>query len=158
MNAVIVIMGPPAAGKTTLARALASAIGLRDRVETVHVEVDALRYMLASPARDPLRWVALLEAVIERARSFGARVVVDGLFWEQAVLQRLRDAYPTEEIVLDAATEVRLARNRTRSPDGPRLPDDEVIRLAASPAWSRARRVVWPDGEPVAAVVERLLG
>lgn len=143
---LVLIMGPPAAGKTSVARAVALSLKARHGRPVVHVEMDDLRHMILDDA-DPYgeRAVDLAAAVVERSLLFASVVIVEGLFWSEEGVMRARGVDPNHAcVVLSAPLEIRLQRNRNRTGLA-RMSDESVARLSATPAWNGIEML---DGSP----------
>jgi adenylylsulfate kinase len=109
------LTGPPAAGKSTIARALAAGLAGRGcRVE--HLESDALRRLLTPRPRydaeerevfyGALGWIAA------RLAAHGAAVVVDATAQRRAWRDRARREIPRfAEVFVDCPPELRAARD-----------------------------------------------
>jgi len=127
MGVCIVVSGPPCAGKSTLARAVAAASGwpLLAKDEYKERIFDAL----GTGERDWSRRVSglaweLLIAEAGRLRGAGASCIVEGNLREpqRAALRALAHAAPFVEVQVRAAPEVLLARYRERAAAGVRHP------------------------------------
>jgi adenylate kinase family enzyme len=137
------IVGPPGAGKTTVARIACAQLRALLNRPVIHVEVDDVRWMIIDGDDDcpsPL-WLELTEALIDKAAARAAAIVVEGLFYNPAHLEHLLRRYETAQtFVLEASLEVCLMRNRARAPVAECLPDEEVERLHVlerPAAWTR---------------------
>ena len=80
---VIVITGPIASGKSTIARALADELARRD-VRSAVIDLDVLHDMLTSNGRDADAWAVARRAAAALANTFAAEgvavVIADGSF------------------------------------------------------------------------------
>lgn len=135
---LVLLMGPPAVGKTSVARSATVQLQKRYGRPVVHVEVDDLRHMIVDDG-DPFRERAadLLEAVVERSLGFAAVVLVEGLFWDDRSVARARALHPGNAcIVLHAPLETRMRRNRERPAGEERLADESIAELSATAAWN----------------------
>jgi len=143
LTTVVLLAGPPAAGKTTVARRVADGIRLRHSLPAViHVEVDDLRHMIVgNGTEDPRAWLRLTTAVIDASLDLSPFVVVDGLFWEEASLQAMRDRYDVRAFALHADMATRVARDRERLPADERLGSGELHRLAEASGWATCERI-----------------
>jgi len=132
MSWAIWLTGPPAAGKTTIARAFLD-IAASEGVHAVHLESDALRRILtpeptySSAERDRFyREVAELAALLV---SQGVPVVVDATAPRRAHRNGLRSKVKAFlEVFVEASLPIREVRDpkglycRARSGDAPHLP------------------------------------
>lgn len=132
MSWVVWLTGPPAAGKTTVARAVLDRLAGAGAA-AVWLESDTLRKILTpqadySPAeRD--RFYAMVSDLAALLAGQGFNVLVDATAPRRAHRQRLRDRFPALlEVLVDAPLEVREHRDpkglylRARAGDAPHLP------------------------------------
>lgn len=162
MSWIVWLTGPPAAGKTTLARAVLDRLARTD-VTAVWLESDALRAILTpqadySPAERDWFYamVADLAALIA---DQGFNVLVDATAPRRSHRQRLRDRFPSLlEVLVDAPREVREGRDpkglyrRARAGSAPHLPganepyetpiDPALVLSGTASASENALRVV----------------
>jgi len=118
MSGAIWLTGPPAAGKTTIARALLEAAG-REGVHAVHLESDALRRILTpEPTYEPEERERFYREIAELAAllvSQGFPVVVDATAPRREHRDHARSKIATFlEVFVDAPESVR----RERDPKG----------------------------------------
>ena len=132
MSWVVWLTGPPAAGKTTIARAILDHLA-GSGVAAVWLESDALRRILTpqadySPAeRD--RFYEAVAGLAALAAGQGFNVLVDATAPRRAHRQKLRDRFPgLLEVLVEAPSDVREARDpkglyrRAREGSAPHLP------------------------------------
>ncbi len=148
MSWAIWLTGPPAAGKTTVARAFLDALA-REGVRAVHLESDALRSILTpEPTYEPeerdrfYREVAELAALLV---SQGFPVVVDATAPRRAHRDRARSRIERFlEVFVDAPESVR----RERDPKGLY----RLARLGGAPHLPGATEPYEPPRHPDLAV------
>lgn len=118
MSGVVWLTGPPAAGKTTIARALLEAVA-REGLRAVHLESDALRKILTpNPTYEPQERERFYRELAELATllvSQGFPVVVDATAPRRAHRDYARSRIERFlEVFVDAPESVR----RQRDPKG----------------------------------------
>lgn len=162
MTWVVWLTGPPAAGKSTIARAILERLAAAGR-NAVWLESDALRRILTpqadySPAeRD--RFYAMVADLAALLAEQGFKVLVDATAPRRAHRQRLRDRFPgLLEVLVDAPAELREARDpkglyrRARAGEAPHLPgvtepyeapiSPALVLSGTAPPAENARRVL----------------
>jgi len=162
MSWAVWMTGPPAAGKTTVAKRLRASLA-EDGVSAVWLESDALRRILTPEAayapeeRD--RFYAMLAELAALLVSQGFPVLVDATAPRRAHRDRLRASVPAFlEVLVDAPLEVREARDpkelyrRAREGGAPHLPGatepyeaplaPDLVLSGTAPADENARRVL----------------
>ncbi|HEY3203860.1 MAG TPA: adenylyl-sulfate kinase [Thermoanaerobaculia bacterium] len=132
MSWAVWLTGPPAAGKTTIAKAIREGLAA-DGIEAVWLESDALRRILTPDAtyspdeRD--RFYAAVADLAALLVAQGFPVIVDATAPRRAHRDRLRGKVPRFlEVLVDAPLEVREGRDskglyrRAREGKAPHLP------------------------------------
>jgi predicted kinase len=130
--ALIVIGGPPAAGKTLVARGVAEAIHQSSNKPALHIEMDDLRHMIVPTVGDGnLRlWLSLVTAILEKSLDLFSVRIVEGLFYYPEEIETvLQTGFESQLVLLEAPLDVCLSRNRRRSAPNEILSDDEVRKL-----------------------------
>ena len=133
---VIILVGPPAAGKTTVARMVCESVRHSQGYPTLHLEVDNLRWMVVGDVKDhepEAIWIKLCEGLLESAMTQVKLVVVEGLFFQSETLIYLKEKFGAIVIVFEAELKAALHRNQQRQPVDERLADDEVQALYSLP-------------------------
>lgn len=111
----VIIKGPPAVGKSTIARRLANAIP-----NTVHVDVDAFKHMISTQSSKERTEIAheVSRRFVESLAKHKYNIVVEEMFRDEqltpmlAILRRKR--YRTVHVFLTAPANVALRRNSLR--------------------------------------------
>jgi predicted kinase len=115
MSFFLIVRGPLGAGKSTIARALAQALGAEV------VSIDEILELQEWDGGSEALFLAANVVAAERARGLLLRrvpVVVDGNFYWESALQDLAERlpFPHEVFTLKVPLEVCIERDRLRSP------------------------------------------
>lgn len=136
---LVVLCGPPAAGKTTLARRL------RERLATRGHEFDVLH------SDDFAR--RTYERMYERVREIGGDWILDGTFYRRRHRERFRRLDDCYVVWLRASLETCLARNREREAA---IPERGVHVMVAEFEPPRADLTLDTDDRSVEGALDRL--
>jgi uridine kinase len=156
---LIFLIGPPGAGKTSIARQLASNLSEVLKCSALHIEIDDLRHMVVksrSESNENPAWLSLLRSIIKQAELDFEVIIVEGFFSCNSTVEQFISDYPRTKIfVIEAPLEVCLSRNRQRSNPLEILPDEEIKELYPdnySAQWTRIKSV-----DPIPVLVSEMV-
>lgn len=111
----VIIRGPPAVGKSTIAKRLATAIP-----NTVHLDVDLLKHMISSRSSVPRTEIAhdVARHFLKQLMKHRYNIVIEEMFREQHLTPILRllkkSGYRTTRIFLTSPASIALSRDNAR--------------------------------------------
>jgi len=163
---IVVIMGPPGSGKTTLGQALAARTGwaFADG-DDLHPAANIAKMKAGVPLTDADRapWLARIGTVMDGWRVVGAGGIVACSALKRRYRDTLREGRPQVRLVYLAADEG-ILRERVTTRRGHFMPPAllaDQLRVLEPPTADEAPigvRAEWPTGEQVEAVLAALTG